>query len=58
MTIEIVSLLKEKAITASDDAVTVNKVAQSQFKKWLQKGLNRERYYEKLKEEIENEKMD
>ena len=35
-----------------------NKVAQSQFKKWLQKGLNRERYYEKLKEEIENEKMD
>ncbi|MDO5810228.1 MAG: hypothetical protein Q4Q37_03965 [Methanobrevibacter sp.] len=25
MTIEIVSLLKEKAITASDDAVTVNK---------------------------------
>jgi len=44
----------KKVIPSNQD----NKVAQSQFKKWLQKGLNRERYYEKLKEEIENEKMD
>ncbi|WP_295599296.1 hypothetical protein [uncultured Methanobrevibacter sp.] len=34
------------------------KLPKANSKKWLQKGLNRERYYEKLKEEIENEKMD